>query len=105
VRSSHFSTRSNSDGWSRRTPSRFSIARNCRLWNPDAGSSMSRKSRKSSGVMVSSTRSWSTSSFWISVIRLSLETATPILRSSTESWRKSSITESSSCRICLNHSS
>ena len=34
-------------------PNLFSIRRNCTLWNPEAGSNMERKSRKSSGVIVS----------------------------------------------------
>ena len=43
--------------------------------------------------------------FWISTTRSRRATATPTLRSSTESWRKRSMTEPSSWRICLNHSS
>ena len=55
--------------------------------------------------MVSSTRSWSTRIFWISVTRCRREAAIPMLRSSTESSRNNPMTESSSCRTCLNQSS
>ena len=37
------------------SPIVFSMIRNCRLWNPDAGTRKSRKLAKSIGVIVSST--------------------------------------------------
>ena len=49
----------------------ISISRNCTDWKPEAGNSRSRKSRKSSGVIVSSTSSCWTSSLRISLMRSS----------------------------------
>ena len=50
-----------------------------RSGSPEAGTSMSRKSRKSRGVMVSSTWSWSIRIFSISTMRCRRATAIPML--------------------------
>mmetsp|Transcript_42486 Transcript_42486/g.98873 ORF Transcript_42486/g.98873 Transcript_42486/m.98873 type:complete len:362 (+) Transcript_42486:1219-2304(+) len=91
-----------------RRPSLFSILRNWTLWNPDAGWRKSRKSRKERGSIVSSTSICCTRTFMMRTQRAARPTQT-LMSSCSKPWStplsKISCMESSSCSICLNHSS
>ena len=89
-----------SPGQVSRAPDSHSIARNWRDWKPDAGASGSRNARNPSGLIVSSTSSWSSSSRSTATVRRR-HGAAACGRPAASASRAAA----SSCRISLNQSS
>ena len=85
-------------------PDRNSSSRNCTDWKPLAGASAARNSRKSCGVIVSSTSIWLTSSRSMTCTRRSRCRARQVTAPSVLA-SIASRTAVSSCSSCLNHSS